>query len=357
MKNKNITFKHLLIFWAFFSMASLYAQRIEKKVNTVKTYTLTDPEHTLLKINTRFSEIRFIPSDKPEIVLVSDLRVKGDEKKVNRFINNFFIDDKIHNHLIDIAFDFNYEEINLFQKLEFEHKIEIRYPENISLEIEGDYLKIHLNQLKGNLRLDTDYAKLYLGYLRGKDNNIEGDYIRANIKFIHNADIDSDFSVFNIDMNFKLDIQGDHSKYTVKRAKNIRVDGDFVRLNSGRTYYINFNSDHSQYQLRKTCKIVGSGDYNEFTISDLPEKFRLININGDFQSIKIINNRAVPYRFEIKMDFGDLEYNDLQFETRIIDNDEKYFKGYYLNPDTDKIMYFNLGYGELSFENKTAKKQ
>jgi hypothetical protein len=97
---------------------------------------------------------------------------------------------------------------------------------------------------------------------------------------------------------------------------------------------------------------VAKGDFNEYYLSDIPENLRLINITGEYQTVEIDNTaNSVPYRFEIRLKYGEMDFNRLDFEENLARDGEKYYKGFYGIKTAKALVYIDLEYGEILIKN------
>ncbi len=352
MKTANIVYK-LKILLAFFALPllSMHAQQVEKVRNYVKVFDI-EPGRNTLVIDADFAHIDVRKHDEQKIVVNSILKASGPANKLEEFLEGWSVEENIEDDRIELNFIIRQYEINLFNNVKFHHQLMILLPENVNMEIRGDYLKISIPELKANLKIDSDFSDLQLGYIHGTENEIKGDYLEADIKYIHSVAIDSDFSEFKMDLNFKLKAEGDHTDYYIKRGKKMEVDGDFIDLQSNRVYKINIDSDNSDFQLKRTFYVMGKGDFNEYDITDLPENFRIIKLHGDYQEVEINNNRGVPYVFEIKLNYGDFKFNGLQFLEKIEKIGKKYYKGFFKSPHAKSVIFMDMDYSEINLKNK-----
>ncbi|MGY5851709.1 hypothetical protein [Salegentibacter sp. F14] len=231
----------------------------------------------------------------------------------------------------------------------------IKAPETNNMELNNDYGGIYIDRLLGNSRISCDYGKIDILELRGDSNYLNFDYTRnSRFGYIKNAEINADYSEFEIEEAQRLKINADYTTSKINKVSNLE-----------------FSADYGSITVEKVKRIIGDGDYlstkigRVFTAADLKVDYgnlsitkmvtgaKSIKINSDYAGIKIGYDANQPFNFNIEASYGNIQgLDDLQVQKRHEENTSKSLQGYHLENNSGNQVSINSSYANVHFSKK-----
>jgi len=353
MKNKAIVPKILALLWIMVA-ANLQAQPNPYVWQKNETVTLTPEEipHTTLYYEGDFTDLEIKTVQTPRVEIKA--RIEFPSKRNNKtevFLREF--DLKIDRERDRIVIKTAYppsQVLRVWGKSKPKYKVTLLVPDEMPLHIQADYSEIIIDDRQAPVRIWSDFSHLKTGYIHG-NNSIHGDYLHVDAKYFQNLTIRSDFSNYNIGLNFNMLLEGDYNNLTLKRSKRVRIDGDVLNLTGDRIYGLSGDGDKQNIHIKRIYLMNYDGDFNNYIIDELPQTFRLIELKGNMASTIINNPKSTPFRFIIQLFTGELNANGLTYVIKKIKPLSRYYEGYYGNPRAKGQIHIEQHFSTVTINN------
>ncbi len=239
-----------------------------------------------------------------------------------------------------------------FENVNMEVNYIIRAPEGNHLDINNDYGGIYIDKTAGNAKIRCDYGKIDIGELKGKSNYLNFDYTRnSRIGSVTNAEINADYS-----------------DYEIGEADILKVSADYSKSKIGKVSKMEFNCDYGSVEVDKVKVLIGNGDYlttkvnrvfnslevnmdyGSLSIEKIIKGASNIDINTDYAGVKIGYDNEMSFQFDIKTSYGGIRGMDgLEIRKKDQRNSSHSISGYYGSSSSDTKINISTNYGSVNF--------
>ena len=243
---------------------------------------------------------------------------------------------------------------NGFDNVNMEVNYVIRVPESNNLEIDNDYGGIYIDKTTGNTKISCDYGKMDIGELLGRSNYLNFDYTRnSRIGYVTSAEIDADYS-----------------DYEILEAQELLISADYSKSKIGKVTKLDFNCDYGSVEIDKVKVLVANGDYlttninRIFTSADINLDYgslsiekvikgtRTINIDTDYAGVNLGYDNEMSFNFNIKTSYGSIKVkDDLNITRSDQRNNSKSISGNY-GSGSETDINVSTSYGSVNFIKK-----
>ena len=305
---------------------------------------------TKIVIKSDFSEIKVNTWDKQDFYAQVSIEVRGKNKeKVKRVLDHISIEYTTNDESIVLQSHFPKNKSGVRYKVIFSIKI----PKSNPLVIHSNFSDINVGETFGPVEIFSDYSKIILDRLHHEENLIEGDFnSQGKIGFVRGLRLKTEYSDWNIDLGFKVIADLEFTSLQIDRLKTLTFDGDYNKIHIKRIKNFDAETDFSTLRIGKVYKMNLDGDYNKIFVQQLPQQFKMIQIEGDFNEIEIANPRKTPFKFEIFMEYGNFDIvNDADVHKTEEGTLEKHIKGTYKNAETGGFIRLNLEHSNVKIIN------
>lgn len=313
---------------------------------------LPEKVHTVeLNINYARIFVEQAPSRTVELRIMPEL--KAPAQTVQKIMENFVLEHRMHDNVLEIDARFKNDEIfgGRSQKRNISLMVQLRVPEGTNLRINGNFLRLHVPELDGNLDYHGNYGRLEGGYLKGAENRMDGNYFDCRVKYARGMDLRLNYSDIITDVSFRTLLQGNNSKLQVKRVKNLYVSGNFLQIKSDRIYRLKGQGNYFDLHVKRIYIFKFSGNFNTYLVEELPRNFHLIELRGTYDETEIHNPLRTPYRFKIILKAGTLESTDLVFTKKKIKTFSAEYEGYFADPNAQARILIDQSFSTVTIQN------
>ena len=227
----------------------------------------------------------------------------------------------------------------------------IKVPENNHLDLANDYGAIILDKTNGNVEIDCDYGRLEIGELNGSTNNLSFDYSKnSTIEYINNGRINADYSGFTIDKAGQIDLNADYTISRLKEVKILKYNCDYGKLSVDHGSSIKGQGDYLTVKIGELSQQLDiNADYGAIRISQLLPTTKQTLIKGDYTNVKLGYHPDFQFTFKANLEYASLKGKDeLTITKSIVDNGDKYYEGYFGNPNAKNTLNISVDYGSLT---------
>lgn len=328
----------------------------EKKVT--KSYNVS--ANDMLIIDNSYGNVDISTWDQNKVVIEVYIKTNGDDEE------------KVQQKLEDINIEFNQSSSGVSAKTHFTREdqswwsslfnsssnvnMEINYvikaPERHSVDIENDYGGIYIDRLLGNAKISCDYGKIDIGELRGNSNQLNFDYTRnSHIGYIRNAEINADYSGYEVEEAEKLYVNADYTDSRIKKVAQIDFNCDYGSINIEKAKRIVGNGDYLSTKIGRVFESLNLNlDYGSLTIEKILKGASKVEINTDYAGINLGYDSEHPFNFTVKSSYGNVRgIENLQVRKRHDENSSKLFEGYHLEENSGNTIFINTNYGNVTF--------
>jgi len=328
----------------------------EKKVTKSYNVSATD----MLTIDNSYGNVDISTWDQNKVVIEVNIKTNGDdEEKVQQKLDEIRIEFNQTSSGVIAKTHFNKEEKSWWSSLfgssnnvNMQINYVIKAPEKHSVDIENDYGGVYIDRLLGNAKISCDYGKIDIGELRGNSNLLNFDYTRnSHIGFVKNAEINADYSSFEIEEAEKIYLNADYSDSKIKKVTEIEFNTDYGSINIEKAKKIVGNADYLSTKIGRVFESLELNlDYGSATIDKIIKGTRNVNITTDYAGVKIGYDREHDFNFSIKTSYGNAKgIDELEIKKRHDQNTSKLFEGYHLNQNSSNTININTSYGNVTF--------
>lgn len=328
----------------------------EKKITKSYNVSATD----MLTIDNSYGNVDISTWDQNKVVIEVNIKTNGDDEE------------KVQQKLDDINIEFNQSSSGVSAKTHFTRddqswwsslfnsssnvNMEINYvikaPEKHSVDIENDYGGIYIDRLLGNAKISCDYGKIDIGELRGNSNLLNFDYTRnSHIGYVKNAEINADYSGYEIEEAERLNISADYTDSRIKKVAQLDFNCDYGSINIEKVKRIVGNGNYLSTKIGRVFESLDLNlDYGSATIEKILKGVSKVEINTDYAGIKLGYDSEHPFNFIVKSSYGNAKgLDNMQIRKRNEQNTSKSFEGYHLEEDSGNTILINTSYGNVTF--------
>ncbi len=328
----------------------------EKKVT--KTYNVNATD--LLTIDNSYGNVDISTWNQNKVVIEVNIKTNGDdEEKVQQKLDEIRIEFNQSSSGVSAKTHFTREDRSWWSSLfnssgnvNMEINYTVKAPERHSVDIENDYGGIYIDRLLGNAKISCDYGKIDIGELRGNSNQLNFDYTRnSHIGYVKNAEINADYSGYEIEEAERLNISADYTDSRIKKVAQLDFNCDYGSINIEKAKKIVGNGDYLSTKIGRVFESLDLNlDYGSASIEKLIKGVSKVEINTDYAGIKLGYDSEHPFNFTVKSSYGNAKgLEDMEIRKRHDKNTSKLFEGYHLQENSGNTIYINTNYGNVTF--------
>lgn len=239
-----------------------------------------------------------------------------------------------------------------FDNVNMEVNYIIRAPEGNHLDISNDYGGIYIDKTTGNTKISCDYGKMDLGELRGKSNYLNFDYTRkSRIGYVTNAEINADYSDYEVEEAGLLIISADYSNSKVGKVSKMTFNCDYGSVEVDKVKVLEGNGDYLTTKINRVFTALDVNlDYGSLSIEKIIKGARKVEINTDYAGVKLGFDREMSFEFEVKTSYGGISgLEELQVQKRDQQNSSSSVSGFYGSQNSDTQINITTSYGSVNF--------
>jgi hypothetical protein len=229
----------------------------------------------------------------------------------------------------------------------------IKLPITNNVDLNNDYGSITLDKLIGRAEISCDYGKITTKELLADHNDIRFDYTNNSyFEYIKSGSINADYSGYTVGKAKSLDINADYTTSEIELAEDISYNCDYGSLKINNANTINGNGDYLTLRLGTIYKNVNvKADYGSIKIEKMTANAGNIDIESDYCGITIGHDSDYTFNFDIDLEYASLrDAEDFEFTKKRIESSDKYYQGYYGNPNSKNIIRIKSEYGSVTFK-------
>ena len=229
----------------------------------------------------------------------------------------------------------------------------IKLPITNNVDLNNDYGSITLDKLKGRAELKCDYGKITTKELMADHNDIRFDYTNNSyFEYIKSGTINADYSGYTVGKAKSLDINADYTTSEIELAENISYNCDYGSLKINNANNVEGNGDYLTLRLGTIYKNVSiKADYGSIKVEKMATNAGNIDIESDYCGITIGYDSGYAFNFDIDLEYASLrDTDDLEFTRKRIESSDKYYEGYYGNPNSGNMIRIKTEYGSVTFK-------
>ncbi|MGB5819407.1 MAG: hypothetical protein WBG90_07960 [Saonia sp.] len=313
----------------------------------------------LLKINNSYGNLNITSWNENKIVIEVHIRTNGNnEEKVQQKLNQITVDFEANSSMVSARTNFNKNKGNWGwnwgknNNVNMQINYTVKVPIKNSVHLSNDYGNIYLDRIDGHAKISCDYGRLEIGELHGRNNQLSFDYTsKSTIGYINSGKISADYSGFTIEKAGDLIISADYTNSTVEKMGNLQYSSDYGNLEIGEADNVQGNGDYINTKLGTIHGNVDiNADYGSLKIGNIAADAGNIDIRTDYTGIKIGYDSQYHFDFEITTEYAGVSGKE-NFEINISKekSNERYYKGYYGEPNSGNRVSITSDYGSISF--------
>lgn len=329
-----------------------------KEKTIKKEYTVNS--NALLKVNNSYGNINVITYSGNQVTIEVKIKTNGNDlEKVQKKLDEITVEFNASSDQVSAKTIFNKNKSRSWwnwgssNNVNMEINYIIKLPITNKVDISNDYGSINLDKLEGRAVLNCDYGKITTKELMADHNYIAFDYTNNSyFEYIKSGKIVADYSGFTVAKAKSLEISADYTKSNVEVAENVSYNCDYGSVTIGKANNVTGDGDYLTLRLGEIYKNVDiKADYGSIKIDKMTTNAGNINIESDYVGITIGYASDYHFNFEIDLEYASLRDADgFEFHKKRIESTEKYFQGYYGNPNSSNNIKISSDYGSVTFK-------
>jgi len=312
----------------------------------------------LLKVTNSYGNLTLTSWNENRIMIEVTIKTNGNnEEKVQKKLDEITVDFEASSAMVSAKTQFNKDKGwgwnwgsggNVNMQIDYIIKLPIKN----SVHLSNDYGNITLDRIDGYAKISCDYGRMDLGELHGRNNDLSFDYTsKSRIGFINSGKITADYSKFTIEKAGDLTINSDYTDATIEVMNNLRYSNDYGNLEVGEVGNVEGNGDYINVSLgtvHGTVDIVA--DYGAVKVGSMATDAGNMNLRTNYTGIKIGYDSTYYFDFEITTDYAAVSgKDDFEIEISKEKSSDRYYKGYYGQPNSGNFISINSDYGNIAF--------
>jgi hypothetical protein len=317
----------------------------EKKI--AKAY-IVNPDCGL-QVNSQYGNVYVTTWDENKTQIEVVIKVSGNnEDKVNRRLAGITVDLSATTALVKAStnIDNNVGGNNLIVEINYT----IRIPKKGSINIENQYGGITTGKIYGKARIDCQYGDVNIDELNSDSNSIRMQYCHSGkMNYIKSGTIDIQYSDLNLTKAGNLQLKGQHTDMTIGEVNNLNYKTEYGDLNVRSVDNATGGGDYSDLTFGYVSgNFNGNTNYGDLAINGMSKGSKNVAINATYSDIRINYNDSMPFDFEFKLEYSDLNGGaGLKFTEKNSSDFEARYKGYYKSQGVNR-MYIKSSYGDIT---------
>ncbi|MDT0540887.1 hypothetical protein [Croceitalea sp. P059] len=327
----------------------------EKKIN--KEFSVNSD--ALFKVKNSYGNLNITSWNENRVVIEVNIKTNGNnEEKVAERLNEIDIDFENSDSLVSAMTRFGERNNNWGwnwgkrNNVSVQVNYTIKLPVKNSVHLNNDYGNIYLDRIDGHAKINCDYGKMEIGELRGRNNELRFDYTsRSTFEYVNSAEIIADYSGFTIEKAGDLKINADYTNAVIKEMGDLSYTSDYGSMEVGSVQSISGNGDYFGIKLGRVYGDLSiTADYGSIKIDKMTAEAGDLSIKSDYTGIKIGYDPGYHFDFEISAEYAGVSGKD-DFTINISKekSGDKYYKGYYGEPNSGNTLNITTDYGGVSF--------
>ena len=327
----------------------------EKKIN--KEFSVNSD--ALFKVKNSYGNLNITSWNENRVVIEVNIKTNGNnEEKVAERLNEIDIDFENSASLVSAMTRFGDRNNNWGwnwgkrNNVSVQVNYTIKLPVKNSVHLNNDYGNIYLDRIDGHAKINCDYGKMEIGELRGRNNELRFDYTsRSTFEYVNSAEIIADYSGFTIEKAGDLKINADYTNAVIKEMGDLSYTSDYGSMEVGSVQSISGNGDYFGVKLGRVYGDLSiTADYGSIKIDKMTAEAGDLSIKSDYTGIKIGYDPGYHFDFEISAEYAGVSGKD-DFTINISKekSGDKYYKGYYGEPNSGNTLNITTDYGGVSF--------
>lgn len=346
----------LLFFIPMLIFSSVDEKKHEKTRKIKKEFSVSNDAK--LKINNKYGNVTITSWNEKKIAIEVVITIKGNDlERVEKQLESINVEFSASSDLVSAKTTFEKGQNNWSwwkknDNLNYKIDYFIKMPKTNSTDLVNEYGNIFIDVLVGNTSIKCNYGKIEIGELLGDSNYINLNYCSSSsIGFVKNG-------------NFNLD----YSKLSVENSENIKAHSDYTTLNINKVKDIDFNAGYGSIRIDDAQNVIGNSDYTSLRfgnirksltvktdygsvfVKHLEKEFEVVDINGEFATIKIEVAPEAIFNFTLDLQYAGFtkNTNKIEFFTQIEKSNKKFYEGKFGKGNTTSKLVIKSQYGSVS---------
>mgnify|MGYP000048596313 CR=1 FL=1 len=313
----------------------------------------------LLKVSNSYGNLNITSWNENRIIIEVHIKTSGNnEEKVQEKLDDLNVDFEASSSMVSARTIFSKNKSSWGwnwgnnKNVNMQINYTIKVPIKNSVHLNNDYGNIMLDRIDGFAKISCDYGRLEIGELHGRNNELKFDYTsKSTIDYINSGKISADYSGFTIQKAGNLQINADYTNSTIVTMENLDYTSDYGKLEVGEATNVQGNGDYINVSLGTIHGNVDiNADYGSIKIDNLAWDAGNVSIRTDYTGIKIGYDPIYNFNFEISTEYAGVSGKE-DFEINISKekSNERYYKGYYGDAESNNMISISSNYGGISF--------
>ncbi|MEZ4856171.1 MAG: hypothetical protein R2812_06830 [Gelidibacter sp.] len=328
------------------------------KEKTIKKE-FTVNSNALLKIDNSYGNISIVTYSGNIVTIEVNIQTNGnDTEKVQKKLDDISVDFNASSNEVSAKTIFSKSKSSWWNwgnnnNVNMEINYVIKLPITNHVNLSNDYGSINLDKLEGRATINCDYGKITTKELMADNNTLNFDYTNNSyFEYIKSGTINADYSGFTVAKAKKIDIVADYTKSVVEIAEDVSYNCDYGSMTIQKANNIKGNGDYLTTRIGDAYKNIDiEADYGSIKIDRMTANAGNLTIDSDYVGITIGYDANYQFRFDIDLEYASLRDTDgFEFIKKYEESTDKYYQGYYGNPNAASTIKINSDYGSVTFK-------
>lgn len=349
MKKLSYKIQVLFILLVLTSFTPLQAQEETKSIR--KSFDIK--KDTKIDINNKYGNVIINRWDKNVFDLKVDIEARGSTSaKTQKILEGIEIDimDRIASGSLSISTAIE----DIRGNSSFSIHYEINMPNANPLRLINSFGNIYMSSYKGDLDVEVKYGQFQAEDLDNADIRIDFSNARCEIETLKSGSIDLRYSKLVIEEMGDVDIFSQFSEMEIENAGRVKLDGKYGKFEIESIYSLDADIQFAGLNIEKLEESMTLETHhgNGINLEQVSNKFKAIDIEGQFSSVDITMEHDATARLYFKLKFGNLRARGegINFTKVVKETTSSEYEGYLGKSDATSSIKVNTMHGNISLE-------
>lgn len=337
----------IVVILLFLIISPAFGENLKKSIT--KSFNISS--ETRLELDNKYGDIIIKKWDKNVVDLKVTIEAKGSSDSKNQKILDAIdlnIDDRIASGYLSISTEIG----KISGSSNFSIKYEISMPNTNPMNLANSFGNVYLGSYTGLLNLSLKYGQLMAEDLDKANISIEFASSRCEIETMNSGLIDLKYSKMSIIELGNVEINSQFSELSINKAGKINVDGKYGKLDISSVKNLSGDLQFSGLTIGNLDEsiILTTRHGDGIKLKNVSNKFKQIEIEGQFGSVDITLAKGAASRLEFDLQFGNLKADGtgINFSKVIKDHNSSTYSGYLGNSNAGSIIKVTNKFGNVN---------
>ncbi len=280
-----------------------FAKRSWESVDKTIEKSFTMNSDAVLNLSNKYGDINMTAYEGNEVQITINISLEGKESKVLNQIEN-----------IEVKFSHSADRLEAktvipssnYQNLEINW--EVKFPISNELQISNMYGDVRINESKAKTDIDVSYGDVYLGTLHSKENKVEIQYGKGNLKEATYLDLKLRYSEMDEIGKVKLlNLDAMYSESSINSVGRLNLKSAYDEHEINAVAELNIDAMYTDIHVGTvTMKLDCETMYGDIRVNKISKSFDSVEYSGSYSDARLGFESGSIIDLEAKASYGDI---------------------------------------------------